>query len=83
MAMLQELTPDFPGEKMRGEMPSIPDRTGKNPRPLPTVFTNIYRKLVDGNFMLQKSYKAEKKKHFPSTQLKNTERKNRWLCYKN
>ncbi len=42
MAMLQGLTPELPGEKMKAEMPSTPDRTGKNPRPLATEVTNIH-----------------------------------------
>ena len=42
MPILQGLTPDLAGEKMKAEMPSTPDRTGKNPRPLATEVTNIY-----------------------------------------
>ncbi len=41
-AMLQELTSKLPGEKMKAEMPSTPDRTGENPRPLATEVTNIH-----------------------------------------
>ena len=40
--MLQELTTENPGEKMRGEMPSTPDRTEENPRPLARSVTNIH-----------------------------------------
>ncbi len=41
-AMLQELTPENPGEKMKAEMPSTPDRTKENPRPLARSVTNIH-----------------------------------------
>ena len=41
-AMLQELTSDLAGEKMKAEMPSTPDRARKNPRPLARSVTNIH-----------------------------------------
>ncbi len=42
MPILQELTTENPGDKMRRKMPSTPDRTGENPRPLATEVTNIH-----------------------------------------
>ncbi len=42
MPMLQELTSDLPGGKMKAKMPSTPDRTGKNSRPLARSVTNIH-----------------------------------------
>ena len=50
MPILQELTPELPGEKMRGKMPSNPDRKRRNPRPLEGVVTNIYPVTSGRNF---------------------------------